>query len=443
MWRLSLIVLLALFSKVIIAEEADMSSLIKQADMLYQEGKFTAAKNSYLSALEEDNNNSEVLKKLATLILWENKPKEAVELYNRAYENSGWFSRRWPLSADLSYRMGSTYYRMNDFENAASWYERASGPVSAGPFKIMAAFARQMEAISKKPAYEFSGPEITSVKFVMTDPLPVVEVMVNGQGPYNFFIDTGGAELILTTDLVQELGVKIYSEFESSGFAGSKAATVGLGVIDQFQIGGMMIKNLPVHTLGFEGIEEVFDLPIHGTIGTRLFMQLYTTMDYVNGELILRRKNETTRKEIDRIANNAKLIPMWLIDMHQIMASGRLNNLEPNLFFVDTGLANAGFLASTEQFEKAGVEVDWSKSAVATGGGGELEETTVTIGRVSLGKGDNEVVKRNLGGKSHKNIVGVLRGELGFHVGGIISHTFFRDTALTFDFERMQLLILQ
>ncbi len=46
----------------------------------------------------------------------------------------------------------------------------------------------------------------TRVKFVKTDPLPILNVRVNGGDEVTFFIDTGGSEVALDTDFAKELG---------------------------------------------------------------------------------------------------------------------------------------------------------------------------------------------------------------------------------------------
>ena len=50
------------------------------------------------------------------------------------------------------------------------------------------------------------------VKFVKTDPLPLVNVRVNGGDEVTFFIDTGGSEVTLDTDFAKELGVPQFGD---------------------------------------------------------------------------------------------------------------------------------------------------------------------------------------------------------------------------------------
>ena len=418
-----------------------MSDIMKQADTLYKVGKFSQAESKYLALLKENNDNIEVLTRLGNIALLKNRPEQSIDLYMQARNETGWLSGKWPFSAQLDYRIGSAFYRMDNFRQAAHWYAKATGPLPVGPFKELSALHKHSAAMGDDTAYEISGPGEFAINFIATDPLPFVEVMINDQGPFSFFIDTGGAEIILATSLAKRMNIETVAEIASKGFAGGKKGKVGFGRFDKLQLGEIAVKNLPAHILDLAEISQGLKRPTHGVIGTRLLMQFYSTIDYVNSRLILRRINERNRGELNKLANQSKTIPFWLADSHYMLVTGRLNDLESSLFFVDTGLAGKGFNTSGTMLEKAGVEIDWSKASRGVGGGGEIEVVDVNIKRVSIGEGDNEVIKHDLSGTANREVPAILSGEFGFKVTGIISHSFFRDATLTFDFEKMQLLI--
>ena len=65
-----------------------------------------------------------------------------------------------------------------------------------------------LESFKGQTPYELHGNGTSiRVKFVKTDPLPLVNVRVNGGNEVTFFIDTGGSEVTLDTDFAKELGV--------------------------------------------------------------------------------------------------------------------------------------------------------------------------------------------------------------------------------------------
>jgi len=265
-------------------------------------------------------------------------------------------------------------------------------------------------------------------------------VSVNGSEPLCFFVDTGGMEVILDDNLAQRIGAQVAGSITGS-YGGGKKAETGLGGIDSLAMGEFVVRNVPVHILDTDSMSPVFDgLDIQGIISTRLLMHFIATIDYPGGALILQRPT-TANLESLASAGGGKTIAFWLVQTHYIVAWGTLNSLDPMLFFVDTGLAGAGFTAPASVLEEAGVAVDWTKAQDAIGGGGVFQEVDIVIDRLTLGTGDNKVVQVDVPGTALEHPPSVLGDTLGFHIGGPISHQFFRDHAVTFDFTRMRLIM--
>jgi hypothetical protein len=211
---------------------------------------------------------------------------------------------------------------------------------------------------------------------------------------------------------------------------------MSVGKVDTMQIGNLEIRNVPVHLLDTKVFEPVFDgLTVKGVIGTRFLMHFLTTIDYPNACLILRPKTA------QMIVQGARLIPFWLIQTHYMVACGTVNGKGPMLFFVDTGLAGSGFTATDSTLRDAGIAVDWSKAEKSVGGFGESEAVNFSVDELTLGTGDNQVVRHNIPGVALKKPLEVLGNRLGFWIGGAISHQFFRDFALTLDFVEMRLIL--
>jgi hypothetical protein len=286
------------------------------------------------------------------------------------------------------------------------------------------------------------GPRETELPFLQTDPLPVVEVSVNDLGPLCFLIDTGGAELILDRDVAQRAGARLAGAIRAD-YAGDKSATTGLGCVEQVMLGQCVVRNVPIHTLDTGPIaQELGGTEIHGILGTRLLMHFRSTLDYINGRLILRRPRPAVEPE--SVIHGGTRIPFWLVEMHCMLAWGSINDLEPMLFFVDTGLGGKGFSASEDTLKRAGITVDWSTAQTGVGGAGTVRQTDFLVERLALGTGADAsgvVVETKVPGVAIEGSVAVLEGKLGVRVGGLISHQFFRRHALTLDFEAMNLVV--
>ena len=98
--------------------------------------------------------------------------------------------------------------------------------------------------------------------------------------------------------------VKVYkiADFSQEVCAGPHVDFTG-------KIGEFTIKNLPVTILPVRHFSELVfgGIQVDGIIGTIFFYHFITTMDYVRGELILRRKNEANLSNIDQEINDKKI----------------------------------------------------------------------------------------------------------------------------------------
>jgi len=416
---------------------------LEAANAIYREGKFTEAKAAYLEVKELAPKNTQVLERLGTIALWNNRLEEAEQYFKEALHYAPWLQKLWPFNTQLKYRLGMTYYRQDRFAEVAQLFREARGPVAIGPLRDLDAFGKQIALFDDETPYIIEGPEETRMDFVTTDPLPVIEVSVNDSEPLDFIIDTGGMEVILDNDLAEQIGAQIAGSL-SGTYAGGKKAETGLGRIDSIKMGEFVVHNVPIHTLDTDPISPLFDgLEIRGIIGTRLLMHFLTTIDYPDGALILQRTTSANLQSLESqvTANGVKVIPFWLVETHYIVARGTVNNLDPMLFFVDTGLAGAGFTAPEPVLQEAGISVDWTEAQDAIGGGGVFQEVDIVIDRLTLGTGENEVVENDVLGKASEQSPSILGDRLGFYIGGLISHQFFHNYALTFDFIGMRLFL--
>lgn len=111
---------------------------------------------------------------------------------------------------------------------------------------------------------------VIKVPMVGTKTLPLIEVKINGRGPYKFLVDTGANVTILQNRLVEELKLP-------------NLKPVGKPIIEikEIQIGGAHFQDLRV------GARE-WDEKIDGVLGFNVFADCLLTIDYPKQNLILR-----------------------------------------------------------------------------------------------------------------------------------------------------------
>jgi hypothetical protein len=424
------------------AMSPELKAQLAAANAAYQSGKFDEAQAAYLQAQKLSPENATILEQLGSLALWRNQPTEAARYFEAAQQTMPWYENFWPLNTQFNYNQAMAAYRQDHFAQAAQYFHEAAGPVAVGPFKELQALGQHAALFAGTSPYRIEGPGQSRIDFVTTDPLPVIPVAVNGGLPLNFIIDTGGAEVILDRALAQSLGVEPVTSFTGS-YAGNKGGETGLGKIDTLQLGEFTVHELPIYIMDLSSLGKFNGHEVKGIIGTRLLMHFLATIDYAHGALILRRvtSENLSTLETQAVAQGAKVIPFWLIEMHYIVAEGTFNNQPPTLFLVDTGLEGKGFTAPESDLQKAGIMVDWSKAKSGAGGGGIVQGVDIVINQLTLGTGANMVSAMQVPGIVIKGGEPVLGNQLGFHVGGLISHLFFRPYALTLDFTNMRLYV--
>jgi Aspartyl protease len=402
------------------------------ADALFRAGRLPEAKASYEEALRARPDDPRLLRRVGELTLYENRADDAVHHLGEALARSPRLKRRWPASAAVRARLAMAHYRTDRFPDAAREFSAAAGPMPVGPFRGLAGLASQLAAFGDDPPYRIDGPRSTRLEFVATDPLPTVELSVNGGPRALFFVDTGGAELVLDVRFAARAGAEMAGELNGE-YGGGKRARTGLGRVGSIRAGELRIRDVPIHTLDLGALAQYFGIDVKGFLGTRLLMHFLTTIDYPGGGLTLHRDPTAARPE--------RRIPFWLAESHLILVRGRLNDLPPTLFWVDTGLAGSGFLASERQLRAAGVPVDWSRARQGPGGGGMVTEAEVLIDTLTVGEADHAITREAVPGMVQEKAPSILGDRLGFEVGGLVSHAFFRPYALTIDFSNMCLVV--
>ncbi len=393
------------------------------ATFQFQIGQFNESEKSFFEIIKDDPSNFQALVLLGNLALMKNQFEKAEQYLLKATT----IAPKEPAPHAL---LAENYYRQDKYEKASTHLR----------FYGINDMAERLESFQNNQPYQIiSDSESYTIKMLQVDPLPVIQVQINDLPPINFLIDTGAAEIMIDIDFAKENKLELFGTKEGT-FAGGIKAPIILGKIDTLTIGVLKVKNIPANFLSIRPISQIFNgLKIDGIIGTIFFYHFITTIDYSQGEVIFR-KNSI--EQLNDFENQIKSlhpieVPFWLAEDHFMVAWGQANDAEPSLFFLDTGLAGGGFTGSKVLLEKAGVVLDDSKSFEGIGGGGRIKAIPFVLDKLSFG----DAVETNINGVFTDNFP--LEDKLGFKVGGIISHQFFRKYALTFDFIKMRFILVR
>src|SRR6266480_2533647 len=250
-----------------------------------------------------------------------------------------------PGDVDAKVMLAEVFYRRDDFQKAVASLKAvdvSNNKLIASQYPTLN--VAKLESFKGQTPYELHGNgEGTRLKFLKTDPLPVVSVRINGGDEVIFFIDTGGSEVTLDTDFGRELGVPRFGTVQGT-FSGGQHADVQQGRIDSLTVSDWTIKNLPIAMLPLRQLSKDFDVKqIDGVIGTNLLYHFLATMDYPHGELVLRRKTAKSLEEFAATSSGKRVVvPFWIASDHFMVGWGSVETLPPALLFVDTGLQGRG-----------------------------------------------------------------------------------------------------
>ena len=401
------------------------------ADRLFQSGKFADAGKLYSRIVAQNPKDHSAILQMGRIALLSNRLDEAEKWLEKAKDLQ-------PNDTDAKVMLAEVFYRRDDFQKAA---DALKGVDVSNNRLILEQYptlnVAKLESFKGQKPYQLQGKwESTHVKFVRTEPLPIVNVHVNGGDEVTFFIDTGGSEVAVDTDFARELGVPQFGSVQGT-FSGGQHAEVQQGRIESLTVGDWTIKNLPVAMLPLRQLSEGLGVKqINGIIGTTLFYHFLATMDYPKGELVLRRKTPVNLKQFRATLSGKRLaVPFWMASDHFMVGWGRVETLPPALLFVDTGLTGAGVKLAESVIKEAGIKLEEDKATEGAGGGGKLKIVPYTVHQFSFGDVKEE------------NVQGLYDGPFpwentfGFHLTGMVGHDFFKPYSVTFDFQNMQIFL--
>ncbi len=363
-------------------------------DAAFASGDFAQAETHYAAALQKNEGDAAASAGLARIRLYQERLADARRLATQA------------LAAD---------------------------PENALAKKVIAGVDGR-EASLAPGVYSIAMPQQgATIPFVATDPLPVLKVEIGGRSVY-FLIDTGAPDLAIDKDFAAELGLKSADAGQGT-FAGGQHAAVLKSQLPEIAIGEVRVRGVPVVLMPVRGFALKPGIRLDGIVGTGFLRHFLATLDYPHGALILRPRSDSAAFEADAARKGATVVPMWLTGDHFLFARARIGAGFEGLFNIDTGLAGAGMQATKATLDAAHIVLDESRAQTGQGGGGMVRSIPFRA-------------DASLGSLTVRGVDGIYTpdgdqfGIFPFQVGGTLSHGFFRQHALTFDFSAMRLVVI-
>ncbi|MBN1798403.1 MAG: aspartyl protease family protein [Spirochaetales bacterium] len=421
--------------KTILAKKPDSAALKEEyATLLFQAGYFQEAKDILTPLVQEKDCTYKVLILMAKIEYLFGKYQSSQHYAEVILER---FPSNIEAQAEAYLVLFGICFQTNQYEKSQNLFVGMEEHIKLPIWDLMKSFN------GKKPnQINWAGLKETRVPFLITDPLPLVAVEIQGRTIYAL-IDTGGWYFILDNEIAGSMGIEAIAS-DDGIYAGGKKAETGHAKLDSLTIGGITISNLPIALLPIKKISKGFadgKYTIGGIIGTTFLQQFLPTIDYLSGTLILRPRSIQGEQVLQYYLENKNIteIPFFLAETHKIMVKGKLNHRDDLIFFVDSGLGSeACFAAPIQTLKYTGIPVpETGINENSFGGGGTFATGYFKIEELRLGP----LTQYKLTGE-----YGPLTPEfywspyMDFIIDGLISHQFLKKYSWTIDFDKMKMI---
>ncbi len=426
-------------AKAAFESEGTDDSRYAYANLLMEAGSFESAREVVRTLIEAGEPSLDALRLAARLAYFVGDYAASEALFSELLDRD-------PGNPRALTGLVFTYYQTNQFEAALELSKSLEGTLRLPVLDVMAMFEGEepykvewVESPKSSDGPSSGGSRAAEVPFVSTDPLPVVEVEVDGRSVYAI-IDTGADTFILDTDIAAELGIQAATSMTAM-FAGGLEGKIGFAKASQLELGDVTLHSVPISIMPTKRL-SLGGVEIGGIVGTSVLRQFLSTLDYPGGRLILRERSRASVESFmagsaGRLADD---IPFYLQGSHFILAHGSLNDHGGLLFHVDSGLAGVPSFAAPERtLEYVGIpvpEVSVRGDVIGGGGGG-------------FAVGEFDIKSLGLGRIVRHDLVGSFGGQppgsywnLGFIQDGLISHNFLKEFSWTLDFDAMKMYLV-
>ena len=255
----------------------------------------------------------------------------------------------------------------------------------------------------------------------------ILQVSVNGKGPFSMMLDTGTDPSGVAITTAKELGLKLHPLGKEISGGGTDSALGYYTQLPLVEVGGFSAKNVDALAIDLSKVSERLGRPLHGVLGHSVLNGRIVQIDYPNrvvrfyahSPLSKSTEQATTSK---RTVMSFRYVDNVLID--DVLVNGK--KMVGNLDTGSSGLFNltpaaVSYLGLEEEVSRAPVSSDVGFKGVSDNRKGKLRN--VTIGGISVD--EPEVIFFGKG-------TGRDKKPWGINIGNV----FFKDFVMTIDYRK-------
>ncbi len=171
-----------------------------------------------------------------------------------------------------------------------------------------------------------------TIPFDLIDNRIVIDVRLEGKGPYRFIFDSGAVSVV-SMELARDIGLKVEGQTRGGG-VGESLVERGQTKISDTEVAGIHLKDTEFGVLSFSDNKYVFGANrIDGIIGYPFFKRFVVQIDYERRRLAFIEPAQFAYK------GRGTAVPIDF-DYHLPLIRGELDGV-PGIFVIDTGARSA------------------------------------------------------------------------------------------------------
>jgi len=276
-------------------------------------------------------------------------------------------------------------------------------------------------------AYAQAAKASIEVPFEFVHNQIVVEVKVNGKGPFKMLLDTDTDPSAIDLEAARELGLDLGQKGYQTTGGGTEANVSRLTTLNLVEVGSVSAPKVVAAVLDLSKLAKQMGGPVRGVLGYSFLKDRIVQIDYAN--MKVRFFSASPYPRIDLTPNTVNIIalPFRREDGEVLIDSVFINN-EKMRATLDTGSSNA-FCLTPEAIAVLGLDEQVAAASAdkSVGYNGEYESRSGVLKSVRLGRyaAESVPVQFWLPNTGHD--------KKRFQVN--IGNAFFQDFLMTFDFK--------
>ena len=269
---------------------------------------------------------------------------------------------------------------------------------------------------------------IAEVPFAFDHTSVIIQVKVNGKGPFNMVLDTGSDVATIDLATAKDLGLNLKPTGQQASGGGSEKSQIFLTQIPQVEIGGLASKNIVAVVVDLSKSSQALGKPLHGALGYGVLKNRIVQFDYP--KRVIRFYSSSPYPKVDPASNNERrvVLPFRLGDDSPIVDDVYLNGKKIKAV-IDTGGGGTYFALMPEAISSLGLEQEMSQAEPDSRGVGinglinsrRGKIKTLRVGAINVDSPTVVFYPKGAGKDNRK-------------FGGAIGNAFLQDFVVTFDY---------